>query len=831
VKRILWLVLLCIAPFSAFSQQIYPGPGAAGSIASCVAGVIAGNSGLSAVNAAIIQTALTAGGPVAICTQGIDYVSGTLLVPSSTSLEVRNGAFLTAAAANNLPVVANANWAATSTVVTITSSALVATVAQTAQPYSVGQWVSVLGATQGDYDGVFQVTGTTANTFTYNLDDTPAATTATPVSPITATSETYTPTLATLNMTPGVTLMILLNQPITVSGATPACLNGTFPALPTANTAATVTYAVTCVGSGTATGTITVTPNIYTQPADHDITITGPGTIDYNSANQSVTASINTMNVIMHNVANLTVRDIRLANATKYSVLASNVRNGIYLDISVSNPFSDGVDIRGPIRQFSEKNIFGLSHDDFIGAGLCDYAYYALSCGDVAGLSINDIHPTGISLTDVGLAGANYYRWKSVDMDGLFGQVLNYCFRFIPDSMQANNNADVIHISNIRCDAGSGAFNSVQIGGQSGAGNVSIGLLTIDGITRPAGSTNLIVFNSNATVTDTHILHAIDTPTAAANEIFCNSCTATNIDVRESTFNPFTTTSSSVMSVAGTGAVTSINFDSVTSTPQSASVNPRWLTVASGATALNVHYHNVALTAGHSFLEQLNTASTMNVWWDGTVANATNGFVLVESTNLHLGGGSQTGVTNRFIQSGGSSVGTIEVDGFMPRYASRIVNKAGSASMFVNGATLSVDPIGNQTARAGDTVLDVATTCQATSDGTSWFFAGLCTRALTNAATVTPVMIVGTTNGGNNFTMTLAQATTIANPATIPPAGAVVKFSLLENGTGAFGVTWGTAYQFPVAWSNVGDLANKRTYQTFVSDGTNLWAQGQNSWN
>lgn len=84
---------------------------------------------------------------------------------------------------------------------------------------------------------------------------------------------------------------------------------------------------------------------------------------------------------------------------------------------------------------------------------------------------------------------------------------------------------------------------------------------------------------------------------------------------------------------------------------------------------------------------------------------------------------------------------------------------------------------------------------------------------------------------GNIITLTASNATvTFGAPSNVPRAGDTVTFVITQDGTGGRTIAWNAAYIFPTAWSNTGNTANKKSTITFVSDGTNLIAQGANSW-
>jgi hypothetical protein len=89
--------------------------------------------------------------------------------------------------------------------------------------------------------------------------------------------------------------------------------------------------------------------------------------------------------------------------------------------------------------------------------------------------------------------------------------------------------------------------------------------------------------------------------------------------------------------------------------------------------------------------------------------------------------------------------------------------------------------------------------------------------------------------GLGSFTIevgTLTAAIAVANPVagSFPAKGVRVCMIFRQDTTGGWAVTWGTNYVFPVAWSNAGNTANKKSTIEFISDGLKLIAVGQNVW-
>lgn len=95
------------------------------------------------------------------------------------------------------------------------------------------------------------------------------------------------------------------------------------------------------------------------------------------------------------------------------------------------------------------------------------------------------------------------------------------------------------------------------------------------------------------------------------------------------------------------------------------------------------------------------------------------------------------------------------------------------------------------------------------------------------ASGATPALNCGL---GNYVAFTATAAATWGAPTNVPPAGTAVTVVITQDATGGWAISWNAAYIFPVAFSNTGNTAGKKTAVNFVSDGTALVAQGANSW-
>lgn len=121
-------------------------------------------------NLARIQTALNTAQHVTLTGSGICLISGPILAISNTWLTLEPTVTLRTSATlnNNMLVNSGYNTIATTSSVTLTWTAgLTVSAAWTAHGLSTGDYVLISGANQSYYNGVFPVTVSDANTFTY----------------------------------------------------------------------------------------------------------------------------------------------------------------------------------------------------------------------------------------------------------------------------------------------------------------------------------------------------------------------------------------------------------------------------------------------------------------------------------------------------------------------------------------------------------------------------------------------------------------------------------------------------------------------------------------
>jgi len=160
-------------------------------------GLVSGawNCDTSGVTAAAANTAgiqalldaarlLTTGAVITLVGRGVVYINATLQVGSNTELVIPAGLTLRATPTMGKVMLVNYSYAAAPTTIgagELTFSGLTATLARAGigSIYGAGSYISILGANEQAYSGVWRVVTSSANAITWALSNTPSATPAT----------------------------------------------------------------------------------------------------------------------------------------------------------------------------------------------------------------------------------------------------------------------------------------------------------------------------------------------------------------------------------------------------------------------------------------------------------------------------------------------------------------------------------------------------------------------------------------------------------------------------------------------------------------------------
>jgi len=295
-------------------------------------------------NTAAIQLALNAGS-AKLLTPGIVEINSRLSAPDNSELYIGPGVTLRLASGSNCSMLANSRFSdaslATITLSLATSINVTATWTAHGQPVGSSRWLSIAGATQHEYNGVWFCKFTTANAFTDILESDPGT---------------------------------------------------------------------------AATGTINV------RFANFNIKVWGPGTVDFNGANNVNNTTLHENHAFKFLNAAVLLYDVRSnRNVTKFTVLFSNCAEAATGDLYF-NTLSDGVHITGPSRGVhSIGNLSGYCGDDMLALTCGDYPGYQLSVGEIGYVKTGTIRGDNSAISLIKMTGAGGPKIRTVDVGGLMG--------------------------------------------------------------------------------------------------------------------------------------------------------------------------------------------------------------------------------------------------------------------------------------------------------------------------------------------------------------------------------------------------------------------------
>lgn len=201
----------------------------------------------------------------------------------------------------------------------------------------------------------------------------------------------------------------------------------------------------------------------YANSATNDsfIEIWGPGTIDYNGANQTV-VGLGSMPSILKGIGSLRIGGgIKVINANKYAWLICNIT---YLTADGLNfdTISDGLHCQPPIRHAYIRNLKGKTGDDMLAFTIGDYANYNISePGDFSNIDVAGLFCES-SLCAVKMTGdgtGNFVRFR---VSGIYGDTLHSVFRIWGDTNLTKTMVKNITIEDIYAIPGA-AYSTVEI--------------------------------------------------------------------------------------------------------------------------------------------------------------------------------------------------------------------------------------------------------------------------------------------------------------------------------------------------------------------------------
>ena len=515
-------------------------------------------------------------------------------------------------------------------------------------------------------------------------------------------------------------------------------------------------------------------------PADTNITITGPGTIDWNGLNQTFPNNIDTYGVILHRIYNPQVRNITGKNALKYMFCIAG-SYGLRADNIALDTLSDGFDIEMPCFNASINGVSGISGDDFVSILCGDTQPKTFTVGDGFNIVVRDIEPQGpTSMAAIKLAGCAPFIFDEVhgsniggtgrlsaaiaiidDLNMVGGSIGNVSFENINHNIQgASTNGEILQMRM----TGTGGRIKIRNAVYNGTAGMGIRVDSVSSFDEldvelicDKAVTGLPLVNVYGTISK--VVQRVSTGAAFAG--YVGQCSSSAVIGAWNASGMWKGTSVAKGVYQSGGAISKIAFNDVDIDTVRA-------------------------------LYEFETAATLDATVYMNNISAANGLGLA----LMRRGGD---MYFNNVKASYSQQAIIDTNNTITINAYFGANCNFGTNVFTNGAANTINARGlNKTAVIG-------------------FGA-------------TPTF---TFNNGNiiNFGTLTANVTGMTF-ARIPPAGEQVVFNFTQDATAGRTITWPATAIFPTAWVDAVTTtdANKKCTVTFRSNGTQLIAQGANKW-
>lgn len=516
-------------------------------------------------------------------------------------------------------------------------------------------------------------------------------------------------------------------------------------------------------------------------PADVNITIEGNGALDWNGQNQTFPSNIETYCVILHRIFNPQVRNITGKNALKYMFCIGGSA-GLRAKNIALDTLSDGFNVEMPCFNAEIEGVSGISGDDFVSILCGDTQQKTFTVGDGFNIVVRDIESQGqSSLAAIKIAG---------------------CAPFIFDE---------IHGENI-----------------GGTGRLSASVAIIDDLDMVGGSIGNVSFKN---------INRYIAGSSTNGEILQMRMTGVGgrIKVINATYN----------GTAGMG----IRVDSVSSIDEldyeiscdKAVTGLPLVNIFGVVNRVHSKVNTGNLFAG--YIGQTSTGSNVSAWYaDGTWRGTTaakgiyhsagtisrifyNG---IDITNVRTLYESEPAASNdaelyfnEIFATGGIGLGLLRRGATI--YADNIRVSGITQQMFVdsnNGFTVNaffgsnISSAQNLFANGASNTINVRGLNLAIAPG----FSATPTYTFDNGNLINVGQMTA-----NITAMTFAR---------IPPVGEIVRFTFTQDATAGRTIAWPATAIFPTAFTQavITTDANKKTTVNFVSNGTQLVAQGGNVW-
>ena len=202
-------------------------------------------------------------------------------------------------------------------------------------------------------------------------------------------------------------------QHISVLGFTVTGYNGVHPI--TGVTATTITVRLPrtpLVTTATGAGTISVVDDV--------VGLIGLGCVDYNEQGQAADGTMNTIQTVWANVANVYIGNgLTVKNAKKFNFLVAGYKFADVDDLRADTA-SDIIHFLGPGTYTKCTNISGKAGDDALAFTIGDVSWFNISRGDFFNITVDGLHVDSLQAM-VRISGNDGWKFYDVNIANVYG--------------------------------------------------------------------------------------------------------------------------------------------------------------------------------------------------------------------------------------------------------------------------------------------------------------------------------------------------------------------------------------------------------------------------
>lgn len=198
------------------------------------------------------------------------------------------------------------------------------------------------------------------------------------------------------------------------------------------------------------------------------------GIFDLDGKNNLATSTWNGVCILLNNVKNLVIDNMKILNSNKYAILLVNILDS-NIDTIEFDTYSDGLHFQPPINNITINKLFGKTGDDMLAFTLGDYPDHEISNeGMIENVIVNTIKGINAkNLLKITGSGKNSSYWcKNIKINNMCGTVTQEAI-FIQDdgSNLMNTKIENIVIDNINVEGGTNPLIFVK---PTGGGDLTI---------------------------------------------------------------------------------------------------------------------------------------------------------------------------------------------------------------------------------------------------------------------------------------------------------------------------------------------------------------------